>query len=45
MKIRNLYSALAIFGVLFGIASCNNTPKKQTDTKTADVWSIEKAKQ
>jgi len=42
MKKRIKYLLLIIASVLMA-ASCNNAPKKQAETKTADVWSIEKA--
>jgi len=42
MKKRIKYLILAIAGIVL-VASCNNTPKKQTENKAAEVWSIEKA--
>jgi hypothetical protein len=45
MKFRKTCSQLAIAGIIFITASCINAPKKQTDTKAAEVWSIEKAQQ
>ena len=43
MKIINLSSTLLVLGILLMTVSCNNTPKKQTENKAAEVWSIEKA--
>ncbi|MCX6330154.1 MAG: 1,4-beta-xylanase, partial [Bacteroidia bacterium] len=42
MKIRSLLLALAA-GIILMIISCNNSPKKQTDTNAAEVWNIEKS--
>jgi len=44
MKKRIKFLILAI-AVIILAASCNNVPKKQAETKAADVWSIEKVKE
>lgn len=42
---KNIFSILAATAILFLMASCNTAPKKQTETKPIEVWSIEKAQE